>query len=603
MRQVATAYTSANVSLTIGGTLLTNVFGISYELSQNKRPIYGYNSMHWNAVAMGQVLVMGQIFVNFQHPNFLSAVIQKYYSEKNSGIVGEEALDKTNIRRDQQGLNLITAYNGNARISQDLLNAIYNDPNLSANPGKMFSRGRYFSREQDDQLIINPMGAGNNASIVSRNLMSGEKRAKNARYARPDQFSGQGGLKDQLDIIITYGDPNLTGNSELSGVVPYMPSSSIVLRDVHFLGESQQVMADDQPIMEVYKFIARKKETLIPTRDSRIVISAPATATASAPAVAATGDAASSDTGATQNAGTATDVNPAPAAAVEPAAAAKEGEAGGAAATGGQATNTDPAPAAEVKPDEAAKEESPKAGDQPRVEGTPANDPSKNATLSDLNLAILAETDDRALLAYARAREQYGATLFNADVSKKLIDTYLRLKQYDKIDKEVAFVLQSSPASEAANKEWAKNTLAIADAAQERDLAKANPVRPTGDQVRDLERARNAKYDQNLQRANAAIQANDFVGAARLYSSMNDMRPSLETSLLAAQYFTRGGAWIKAYDAVQTLRMQINLNSWQMPYAQRQVLLAAADELNAAITVGSEKDAGLLMSDPGNASE
>jgi hypothetical protein len=101
---------------------------------------------------------------------------------------------------------------------------------------------------------------GLNSSLSERNLSSGERSA-NGNVYRPDQFTKSGGVTNPLNITITYGDPNLANAS--GGITSYMPSSTIILRDVHFIGEAQQVMSDDQPIMETYKFMARSKEVVI----------------------------------------------------------------------------------------------------------------------------------------------------------------------------------------------------------------------------------------------------------------------------------------------------------------------------------------------------
>lgn len=268
-REVATAYTGANVSLTIGSTLLTNAFGISYEVTQNKRPIYGYNSMHYNAVARGQVLVLGQLYINFQHPSYLSKVLNQYYLEY---ARNRDRFDSTIRTKDVDVLSVgrsiestISSYNSNADLSSDLLNAIYNDPALRANAGAMFTNNRTRSEVKSGHGLATITSKINDQQTPSGlTLNEVGRQTSSAIYARPDQFSGLGSLGGtQLDIIITYGDPN--GMTNEFGVTSFMGSSSIVLRDVHFLGEAQQIMADDQPIMETYKFMARKKEVLIGT--------------------------------------------------------------------------------------------------------------------------------------------------------------------------------------------------------------------------------------------------------------------------------------------------------------------------------------------------
>lgn len=246
-RQVATAYTGANVSLFIGGTLLTNVFGVSWELSQSKRPIYGYNSMYFDAIATGQVLVLGQLYVNYQHPNSLSNTLNKLYNEKKvtSGnndayISKREAEILANIKN-----NIYKENSLNSDLSAEAINEIFNNPRLLTSAEKIL--GAAYTESMSQYMP--------NLEIQLRSEPWTTK-------VRPDQFSSNQGLRQPIDIIITHGDPNLGNQGEKERVASYNISSTIALRNVHFLGESQQIMSDDQPVMEVYKFMARSKETV-----------------------------------------------------------------------------------------------------------------------------------------------------------------------------------------------------------------------------------------------------------------------------------------------------------------------------------------------------
>lgn len=279
-REVATAYTGANVSLTIGPDLITNAFGISWELSQNKRPIYGYNSMHYDAVATGQVIVLGQLYINYQHPNYLSRVLYDYFQERNpnnftAASVGNSygplitnMLSATyNVPMESGLLSNRGSANRQEASYSEILDALHKDPSLAANFGSAFSGGntvtnRTIVSSGDKGVDEVQTSINEGASLgLNQNLSRQGKRDIASVYARPDHFTNNEGLVDQINIVVTYGDPGLNGES--AGIMSYMPSSSIILKGVHFIGESQQVMSDDQPIMETYKFIARSKETLV----------------------------------------------------------------------------------------------------------------------------------------------------------------------------------------------------------------------------------------------------------------------------------------------------------------------------------------------------
>ena len=241
-REVSTIYTGANVSITIGDNLLTNAFGISYELSQNKRPIYGYNSTHFDAMASGQIIILGQIYFNYQHPNYLSSVLNDYFTNKNKGTIAR--LSDDDHRRDYAKRNGLLRQERNL---DNVLNNIFSDD---------------FTKRAFQSTLENGTIDNSSEPAYLKNLTMSERLADSAMYARPDQFTDNtAAIENPINIMITYGDPSLTDSAE-SGILSYMPSYSVILAGVHFIGEAVQVMADDQPVMETYKFMARNKYTL-----------------------------------------------------------------------------------------------------------------------------------------------------------------------------------------------------------------------------------------------------------------------------------------------------------------------------------------------------
>jgi len=267
-REVATAYTGSNVSLFLGDELIVNAFGISYELSQNKRPIYGYNSLYFDAVSHGQVIVLGQLYINFQHPNYLSSLLVDHFTKK-SGSMNEI------INVQNEITNNLKALSGNSEQSKDgyaednvlstsplLINAIFENKTLFNRAKALLSGGKEGAKEK---------------LPISDILSAGLRSESSSRYSRPDQFTDNSvistkssGSRDPINIVISYGDPGYNPGSTpdfiqgdyQNSILAYNPSVNVILKDIHFIGESQQVMADDQPVMEVYKFMARSKEVI-----------------------------------------------------------------------------------------------------------------------------------------------------------------------------------------------------------------------------------------------------------------------------------------------------------------------------------------------------
>jgi hypothetical protein len=283
-RQVASIYTGSNISLTIGESLIGNAFGISYELSQNKRPIYGYNSMVFDAIATGQVIVIGQLYLTYQHANYLSKIIRDYHNYPSnlsaeykkdviSRPIGRNAFTQNDEEAPGAAAEAIRTIMSNATYGSgarqednydQLLNDLFNNPSALKDYRSAFSPSE---RQLNGVSIDTANGSfqyGPSTQVDPRNLQTSiDLKDKNSIYKRPDQFSNNSSAATWpgLDIVITYGDPKLNGKQ--TGILDYSNSFSTILKGVHFIGESHQVMADDQPVMEVYKFIARDKFTLI----------------------------------------------------------------------------------------------------------------------------------------------------------------------------------------------------------------------------------------------------------------------------------------------------------------------------------------------------
>jgi hypothetical protein len=282
-RQVASIYTGSNISLTIGETLIGNAFGISYDLSQNKRPIYGYNSMLFDAISTGQVIVIGQLYLTYQHANYLSKIMRDYYNFPNlitnykkdrvTGVIDRNAFIQSDETGQVDAENTIreivtgTTVGGAARQDKnydELLNDLFNSPSKLQDYRSAFSPRENQLNGIDLTKSNGKFGYAPGSVTDPRNIQHFvDLGAEDSLYKRPDQFSNNSSAATWpgIDIVITYGDPKF--NNEQTGILDYSNSFSTVLKSVHFIGESQQVMADDQPVMEVYKFIARDKYTLI----------------------------------------------------------------------------------------------------------------------------------------------------------------------------------------------------------------------------------------------------------------------------------------------------------------------------------------------------
>lgn len=68
-------FSGANVGVWFGGVLFSEAIGIEYSLVQSKRPIYGWASQLFDAVADGIVQAAGTLYINFRQAHLFKAMI------------------------------------------------------------------------------------------------------------------------------------------------------------------------------------------------------------------------------------------------------------------------------------------------------------------------------------------------------------------------------------------------------------------------------------------------------------------------------------------------------------------------------------------------
>lgn len=97
-------FCGANVYLELNGAPILEAAAISYAVSDSKRPIYGYSSHLFDAVAEGQIIVQGSLVINYVRPNYLLAAIQQGDIDK------EPTLFDTNVdtERTEKMIEMLT---------------------------------------------------------------------------------------------------------------------------------------------------------------------------------------------------------------------------------------------------------------------------------------------------------------------------------------------------------------------------------------------------------------------------------------------------------------------------------------------------------------
>lgn len=205
-------FSGANVIIEVEGIPLLETCGIRLSIAESKRPIYGYSSRHFDAVANGQVLVEGALLVNYVDHNYLFKAIEMAL-QRLGAVLGDgdvpPAQDLSTDLRDQ------LAKEGNAL---SLLNQSMLDP--VGTPGIAEAlKSRYWR----------PMA---NSPAARRNYVLNPH----------DVFGG-------LDVRVTFGDREAYNF--------YRGLTSMLIQTVHFTGRGTQIAVDEQTIVEEYPFFAR----------------------------------------------------------------------------------------------------------------------------------------------------------------------------------------------------------------------------------------------------------------------------------------------------------------------------------------------------------
>lgn len=304
----ANYYSGANVSIFIGNSLLTQAAGIRWSTLDSKVPIYGYNSRYYDAVAHGQSITEGQIFINYTYDSYLAVTLQNFCnlralvkraSDEGIDLVDAvqsdrlremllylESMNDPTIRRRNRGrtrrpiadLEERTPFQTVGSIGQletespgpfsrnypmdNALNEIFNNDQLRNDLINVFSGGLVESRASfvNPNSIESRISTSSPRSLVERTMSLNEASQEAARWAHITQFGSAVDGIDGINILLQFGPPH--GDQVTNAGYNYSKNSGKIFKGVHFTSTAGSVNADNTPIVEVYNFIARKEESV-----------------------------------------------------------------------------------------------------------------------------------------------------------------------------------------------------------------------------------------------------------------------------------------------------------------------------------------------------
>jgi len=219
-------YSGSQITIWFGDILIDDINSIQWTRQQNKRPIYGYASQQFDAVAKGTVIIQGNFVVNFRQAGYVSLVMQ-YISRLYGGVDNKEAWPEI---RKLVGLHLKSGTFGPKTTEE--LNYIANSPDFLS-----------LAKAYEDTIWGDGLPAGEENPVP-----------QNERTLASADVNQQQTIPDGFTIIVTYGNNSLNDARKYS---EYLQSTTKTLVGVHLVGDSQVIQVGGQPALEQYEFIAR----------------------------------------------------------------------------------------------------------------------------------------------------------------------------------------------------------------------------------------------------------------------------------------------------------------------------------------------------------
>jgi hypothetical protein len=243
-------FSSSQTNLYIGDVLIDELVGLQFAISQRKRPIYGYASQLFDALAKATVIVEGSFEINFKESGYLFTVLNRFNrlnQQKGtpliSPFISTKQLGTTKIR----GASREAELGGVARANiERVLNA---DKELLDGT---LTREQLTNHYQNLAALHNELSGFNNpqgALPIAENIFEEfENQVWGTDPLTDTPRRTDDSAFDGFTIYITYGDFN--SNDRINHTVERIDF-------VGLTGKSKLIMLDGNPIREQYTFLAR----------------------------------------------------------------------------------------------------------------------------------------------------------------------------------------------------------------------------------------------------------------------------------------------------------------------------------------------------------
>jgi hypothetical protein len=228
-------YSGSQISIWFGDIWVDDIKYIRWQYNQEKRPIYGYASQHFDGVAKGQVILQGEFGINFRQQGYISYVMEQLPRLYRNLQTGRSAEENKDIWKSIRPV-----------VSQHLRNGTFG-------PGIL---------QEVTDLAKKPDFWEVAASYEEAIWGEESERSDKKKYIETADILQQNILPNGFNILVTYGDTQAADPQSLNDV---MASTTKTLIGVHLLGTSQVIQTNGEPVEEAYAFMARDMDKYIGT--------------------------------------------------------------------------------------------------------------------------------------------------------------------------------------------------------------------------------------------------------------------------------------------------------------------------------------------------
>lgn len=230
-------YSGSQISIWFGDIWVDDINYISYQYNQEKRPIYGYASQYFDAVAKGQILIQGNFAINFREKGYLSYIINNLPKLETSL---KSSIPNSDFEKRYPEIKKL--------ISTHLRNGTFG-PKTYTEISQLAEKSDFWEQADIYEKVI----WGETIEVSDREKF---------KYIESPDVLQQRLFPNGFNIMITYGDISSSDSNTINSMTT---STTKSLNGVHLLGSSQMMRITGEPVQEIYSFMAKGMDNYVGT--------------------------------------------------------------------------------------------------------------------------------------------------------------------------------------------------------------------------------------------------------------------------------------------------------------------------------------------------